>query len=247
MGNPSSALKHFPTKRSEPGRRDESLIELAGSIIVPWDSWWVWAVAGGPTDCPNKDIYRKVLERAKAAWEFFEPLAARAGAHLPSAMRQALPYEPADGESWWFNVLWWLHAPDEWEVNSQKQQRRLVSMSPFDDSARAIELCGLTGDAPAFPLRVRFADNGDILFEKDDNEKSENKGGRPPEREALWKVIQRMDKQNPKPKDQTIANTYNQEQSRPIAERKLKSATAEDVASVRYERSSRPPRKQNPK
>ncbi len=108
-----------------------SLIGKGGSIVLPRDSWWwVWAAVGGLIDCPNKGIYQKVLKLAKPAWECFEPLAARAGSHLPRAIRKAMPYEPADGESWWFNVLWWLQVPDEAESDPRSKAGGLCLCRP---------------------------------------------------------------------------------------------------------------------
>jgi hypothetical protein len=60
-----------------------------------------------------------------------------------------------------------------------------------------------------------------------------NKGGRPRKWEALWAVIRREDQKKPKRKDQAIANTYNREYSRSIADGKMERANDRKVVEVR--------------
>ena len=148
-----------------------SLIGLVGSITLPLGFWWVRSVAGGKIDWPDKEMYKKILGLAKSASECFEPLAARAGSHLPPTIRQMLPHDPPDGQSWWVNMLWWSQEHNQAEYNTQRN-RRLVSVSPFDDSARMIEVCGLAGDSPAFPFCVSFSVDGEVIVEVNESPKA---------------------------------------------------------------------------
>ena len=58
-------------------------------------------------------------------------------------------------------------------------------------------------------------------------------GGRPRKWDALWKMIQAADQETPKPKDQAIANRYNQKFGASIGQGKRKRATAAIVRDVR--------------
>lgn len=200
-------------------------LERAGSIILPSEAWWVWAVAGGVIGYPSKAVYQKVLARAKAAWEAFQPLAARAGANLPSVIRDGLPAEPADGESWWFSLLWWAQAPCEDEFNPPEQSRRLVVISPFEDSARAIEVCGLAGDTPCMPFVVRF-DGEDVVYKREDGgveQAADDQGGgalptTPPPHQYLmnWVAILSFLQRKNTAEDRRLVSRLNEEYEGPI-------------------------------
>jgi hypothetical protein len=141
-------------EQATPKEAMRSCLEWFGAISFSSVRWRVWGVAGGPIDCPNPDVYQQVLERTREAMECFEPLAARAGAHLPAAVRKAFVADPPDAQSWWASLLWWAQAPGEEDFNFCINSRRIVTDSPFEDSVRVIEALGLATDTPEMPFRV---------------------------------------------------------------------------------------------
>jgi len=126
---------------------------------------WVWASLAHPNDLGKPEL----REASQRALECFRPLAERGGAHLPASIRDSLPGGAPDAESRWYRLLWWL------PMLAHSDQRTVpggttVSFSPFEDSARAIEECGLAGDSPAFAFHVYSTDDGEVVTEADDSE-----------------------------------------------------------------------------
>jgi len=124
---------------------------------------WVWGSLAHPDDLERPEI-RKL---SREALECLGSLAARAGAHLPPSVRDSVLGAASSAEAGWYALLWWL------PMLYHSDQRKIpggttISFSPFQDSARAIEVCGLAGDSPAFPARVSSTDEGDVVTEVED-------------------------------------------------------------------------------
>ncbi len=101
-------------------------------------------MVGGLINYPTEAIYAKHAQLCRDAWQFFRPLAERAGAHLPPAVRDSLPAEPGTAVSFWLNALYWhllphIDAEEEADADASVHKRRFLSFSPFQHSAMAIE------------------------------------------------------------------------------------------------------------
>jgi hypothetical protein len=85
-------------------------------------------------------------ERWEEPYRAFADLAARAGAHLPLAARQLVPYAPADPASWWLAYMWWSNPPTEDDLRAPDgvdRNARVIWAEPFLDAATVIETSGL--------------------------------------------------------------------------------------------------------
>ncbi len=151
-------------KEALPAAYQTALIARIGTVWLPWTDWIVWGSAAGPAGYPNEDVYARVIERSRIALECFDPLTARAGAFLPSVVRDAFVADPPDARSWWTSLLWWARRPGAEDFNLRKNERRIVAGSPFEDSVRVIEAVGLATDSPQMPYRVRL-DGEAIVYE----------------------------------------------------------------------------------
>ena len=114
----------------------------------------VFAVVGG-FQLEKGEIPSWLYDPAKAAWEAFEPLSRKAGAHVPAALRQAMPVQPVDAPGIWYALLYWTMRHEQGGLASKPNERRLLSFSPFLDSADVIELCSLSTDNPIVPAALR--------------------------------------------------------------------------------------------
>ena len=128
----------------------QSIIELAGTVNSPEGCIHVYVVVGGLVNYPDKAVYARQAQLCRDAWQVFRPLAEQAGSHLPPAVRDSLSAEPGTAISYWFNVLYWhllphLGAEEEGDTDAgvAVHKRRLLSYSPFQHSAMAIEHLGL--------------------------------------------------------------------------------------------------------
>ena len=66
----------------------------------------------------------------------------------------------SDGLSWWLSLLWWHRRPEEDEFTFTADKWRVVSNSPFRDSAKVIEAYCLYADKLEIPFEVRFTGDG---------------------------------------------------------------------------------------
>lgn len=105
---------------------------------------------------------------------------------------------------------------------------------------KTLASAGKNGSAAPTPVAAKMVQSGGK------RRAVQHTGGRPRKWDTLWTIIKEKDAEKPKPKDQAIANAYNQKYARSINDGKLKRATKVIVARVRYERTNRC-NKQNPK
>jgi len=164
-------------KESLPDEFEPALLDRIGSIATPWSQWSVWGSCGLPVNYPTNELYAKAVQLSRSASKCFEPLVRRAGAQLPAVIREAFPANPPDAQSWWTSLLWWIQVPDEEEYDLRDNRRRIVAVSPFEDSAQVIESLGLATDSPRMPFRVHLegdALNPVIVYEGEDEEAANN-------------------------------------------------------------------------
>lgn len=109
-------------------------------------------------------LYRNRCGRRTERWEEpferFEELAAKAGASLPLAARQRIPFEPAEPVMWWLAYMWWEKPPSKDDLippDGVTKKTRVIWPEPFLQSAEVIErggLCASTEDGPGDPPKA---------------------------------------------------------------------------------------------
>jgi hypothetical protein len=93
----------------------------------------------------------------EAPFNRFQELASRAGAMLPLAERERIPFPPADPVGWWLCYMWWQSPPTEEDLRAPDgvtRNTRVIWAEPFLESAIAIErgrLCSSSDDATRHP------------------------------------------------------------------------------------------------
>lgn len=87
--------------------------------------------------------------------EAFCTLATKAGAWLPQEIKGVIAKRIgggcADALSWWLTLLWQCIPPTDDDLSppdGEKKKGRVVFVSPFEDSACAVEACSLTSETP---------------------------------------------------------------------------------------------------
>ncbi len=134
-----------------PGVRRDGVED--GYVIATWTKWAILDCVG---DC-----------------EDFLRLSRWAGVMLPTKIRSQLPGEPVQPNSIWLSFLWKLFPPtsDVLRIDTAKTgEPRLLfdSDTPFEVSARAIDVCGLNTSKPHLfkrpPGRPRLSERNDDWY-----------------------------------------------------------------------------------